>query len=237
VGDRVRILTANLWNGGADPQAFAELVAAQEVDVACLQELAPEQAEALARVLPHGVLEPARDHRGMGIALRRPATQRRIALPHRDAFVAELRPGDWPGLAHALEVINVHVMGPHVRPLVYGWRVRRGQLAGIASYLDTAVRQPRLLVGDLNATPLWRVYRRLASRLSDLAEEAARRRAARPPATWGPTPAWPRLLRIDHALGEGLRVEDARVVPLPWSDHSALIVDVTPAPPGETERG
>jgi endonuclease/exonuclease/phosphatase family metal-dependent hydrolase len=78
-----RLLTANLANGAADPSAFADLVEAAEPDVVAVQELAPEQAEALARVLPFGKLEPARDHHGMGIALRAPGSVRRLSLPYR----------------------------------------------------------------------------------------------------------------------------------------------------------
>ena len=226
MGDRIRVLTANLWNGGADPAGLAELVEAWAVDVACAQELGPDQAEALARVLPHGLLEPARDHSGMGIALRRPGALRRVELPGRDARVAELDPSHWPGLGESLEVISVHILGPH---LLRRWRQRRGQLHALECYLDRAPPRPRLLVGDLNATPLWPLYRRLARRLRDAPADVARRRGARPQRTWGPTPRSPRLLRIDHALAEGVHVEDARVVPLPGSDHSALVVDLGPA--------
>src|SRR5512134_2185567 len=65
-------------NGGADPAAFAELVRETGAEVVAAQELAPEQADALARVLGHGQLDPRRDYRGMGIRLARPA-----ALPRR----------------------------------------------------------------------------------------------------------------------------------------------------------
>jgi len=233
VGFQVRVLTANLWNGGADPVGFAELVAGAEVDVACVQELAPEQAEALARVLPEGRLEPARDHTGMGIALRRAAPLSRIDLPRRDARIAVLSAPGWPGLVQPLEVIAVHVSGPHVWPYWRSWRERRAQLRGLETYLRSAPHPFRLLVGDLNATPLWPVYRRLTRHLGDVHADAARRQGARPARTWGPTPGAPRLLRIDHALGRGLRCEAARVVRVPGGDHSALIVDVAPRSPEE----
>ena len=153
MSDRIRVMTANLWNGGADPDGFAELVQNLEADVVCVQELSPEQAEALGRVLPYGCLEPDRNHDGQGIALRRPAEMRRVELPRRDAHVAELGPAHWPGLAAPLEVIAVHVMGPHVPPWVTAWPVRRGQLHGLLRYLDATSPRPRALVGDLNATP------------------------------------------------------------------------------------
>ena len=87
---RLRILSANLANGKADAEAFADLVEAVEPDVVVAQELVPPQAEALARVLPFGKLEPAWDHNGMGIALRTPGTVRPLRLPYRSAFVAEV---------------------------------------------------------------------------------------------------------------------------------------------------
>jgi endonuclease/exonuclease/phosphatase (EEP) superfamily protein YafD len=226
VGGVVRVLTANLWNGGADPDEFAALVEACGADVVCAQELAPEQADALSRVLPHGALAPARDNTGMGIALRRPAALDRVELPHRDAHVARLDPVEWPELGAALEVIGVHILGPHVWPPWRAWPLRRGQLRALERYLAGDPERPRLLVGDLNATPLFRVYRRLAAHLRDVHREAARRRGARPASTWGPTPGWPRLLRIDHALAAGVEVEDVRVVAVPGADHSAVLVQL-----------
>jgi endonuclease/exonuclease/phosphatase (EEP) superfamily protein YafD len=228
MSDRVRVLTANLWNGVADPAGFAELVERLAVDVVCTQEMSPEQAEALVRVLPHGHLEPRRDHNGMGIALRRPADLRRVRLPKRDAHVAELDPGAWPGLAAPLEILSVHIVGPHVWPPQRSWPTRRGQLRGLTAYLDAAERRARVLVGDFNATRGFPVYQRLLRRLDDGHARAAHRRGRRPGATWGPTPRAPRILRIDHALTESVHVDDARVVPIPGSDHSALLVDLSP---------
>jgi endonuclease/exonuclease/phosphatase (EEP) superfamily protein YafD len=219
-------MTANLWNGGADPERFAGLVEASRADVVCVQELAPEQADALARVLPHGRLSPARDNTGMGIALRRPAELSRIALPCRDAHVAHLDAGAWPELPDGLEVIGVHVLGPHVWPPWRAWPLRRGQLVGLERYLAEAPPRARVMVGDFNATPAFRVYRRLAARLPDAHHEVARRRGTRPAATWGPTPGAPRMLRIDHALAEGVRVEDAQVLAIPGGDHSALLIEI-----------
>ena len=226
--DRVRVLTANLWNGVADPAGFAELVERLAADVVCTQEMSPEQAEALAGVLPNGHLEPRRDHNGMGIALRRPATLRRVSLPQRDAHVAELDPQNWPGLVAPLEILSVHIVAPHVWPPHRSWPVRRGQLRALADYLDAAERRARVLVGDFNATRGFPAYQRLLRRLDDGHARAAGRRGRRPGATWGPRPRVPRVLRIDHALTEFVHVDDARVVSIPGGDHSALVVDLSP---------
>lgn len=219
-------MTANLWNGGAEPRSLAELLEALCPDVLAIQELSHAQAEAIATVLPHGVLEPRDDHHGMGIALSRAARIRRIRLPGRDARVARLCPADWTGLATPLEVVNVHIWAPHVAPFWQALSHRRGQLRGLTRHLGEAPREPRLVCGDFNATPLWPLYRRLAAHLDDVALTHARRAGQAPTRTWGPWPGSPRLLRIDHVFARGLAPLDVRVVPLPGSDHSALVVDL-----------
>jgi endonuclease/exonuclease/phosphatase family metal-dependent hydrolase len=222
----IRCVSANLMNGGADPQAFAQLVMALEADVVAVQEIGPEQAEALRRVLSYGRLEAARDHSGMGIALRRPGSINRLPLHHRDAWIAALQPVHWPAAQVSIEVVNVHMAAPHRPSFWSSGARRRRQLRGLQTYLDASPHSPRLLVGDLNSTPLWPVYRRLTSRLADAASLVARRHGTRCAATWGPRPAGRRLARIDHALISGVDVEDFRVVRIEGSDHSAIVVDI-----------
>lgn len=231
----LRVLTANLWGGHADARAFAELVEEAGADVVAVQELGPEQAEALAARLPHGRLHPARGHDGMGIALRRPGSVHRVTLPRRDALVAELATDAWPELGVNVSVINAHLLAPHAPPWWRTARIRARQLRGLETHLEASGAGPRLLVGDLNATPLWPAYRRLAAHLEDAALLFARRHARRPLRTWGPWPGAPRLLRIDHALVAGMEVEALRVVPVRGSDHSALLVEVS-VPREEPER-
>jgi endonuclease/exonuclease/phosphatase (EEP) superfamily protein YafD len=223
----LRILSANLMNGGADPAAFAELVRATRAEVVAVQELAPEQADALAGVLGHGRLDPRRDHRGMGIALARPGRASRIRLRYRDAHAVELEPALWPGLAAPLEVLNVHMANAATlrRPLAQVAR-RRAQVAGLLAHLDASPERPRVLVGDLNATPLWPVYRRLASRLEDLAALHARRTGRRAARTWPRGLGRLRLVRIDHCLASGCEAARVEVLDLRGSDHYALLVEL-----------
>jgi endonuclease/exonuclease/phosphatase family metal-dependent hydrolase len=220
----LRLISANLRHGRADAGRFAELVREADADVVAVQELGPELAEVLAALLPHGKLEPTPDGMGMGVALRRPGAVERLPLPHRDAIVARLAPAEWPGLREHVEVMNVHISAPHTR-VPQSWRDRRGQVAGLEAYL-AAASGPRVLVGDLNATPAWPAYRRLASWLDDAALSVAAREGRAPARTWGPGPGTPRLLRIDHVLSDALEVHALRVVSLPGSDHSAVVVDV-----------
>jgi endonuclease/exonuclease/phosphatase (EEP) superfamily protein YafD len=221
----VRIVSANLWNGAVDPRAFADLIERLEPDAVATQEMSPEQAEALARVLPHGLLEPSRDFMGMGIALRDPAPVRRLGLPCRDARVTEIR-CERSGTRLELELLNVHIQAPHVARSWGTLRSRGGQLRGLVRHLEAAPQRRRVLVGDLNATPLWPLYRRLAARLTDAAVLAARHHGRAVERTWGPWPGGPRLLRLDHALVHGVAVDDFQVLPLPGGDHCAIVVDV-----------
>ena len=222
--DVLRLISANLRHGRADAAHFAELVRREDPDVVAVQELGPRLAEALAALLPHGKLEPTPDGMGMGVALRRPGAVERLVLPHRDACVARLSREDWPGLREAVEVMNVHISAPHTR-VPQSWRDRRGQVAGLEAYLATA-SGPRVLVGDLNATPAWPAYQRLAALLDDAAVLVAARAGRAPARTWGPGPGTPRLLRIDHVLCDALDVRDLRVLPLRGSDHSAVVVEL-----------
>lgn len=217
----LRLISANLRHGGADPAALRDLIERENAGIVAVQELGPKLAEMLGELLPHGKLEPTPDGLGLGVALRRPAAVERLTLPVRDARVARLETEDWPELDGRIEILNVHIAAPHTRD----WHRRGGQVTGLEAYLEK-VPGPRVLVGDLNATPSWPVYRRLAARLEDGAATVAKRVGRKPSRTWGPTESAPRLFRIDHVLVDAVEVHDVRVVPLRGSDHSAVVVDL-----------
>lgn len=223
---KLRLMTANLWSRRTDPSALADLLESLRPDVVALQELGPAQANAIANALPHGRLEPRAGYDGMGIALRHPSPVSSLALPHREACVARLAPGVWPGLDRTVEIVNVHVLAPHAPP---PWRtlgIRRAQVRGLTQWLDANPHPARIVCGDLNATPLWPAYRRLAERLTDVSLAHAARSRTRARRTWGPWHGAPRLLRIDHVFASGGRVLDCRAVPVAGSDHDAVVVDV-----------
>ena len=113
MGPKLRVLSANLWNGRALPDAFAELVSAMDVDVVAVQECTPEQAEALCQVMPYGLIQPSYVG-GMGIALKRPGDVERVELPKRPAYCVQLTPENWPGLGQSVEIVNVHFAAPHI---------------------------------------------------------------------------------------------------------------------------
>ena len=227
----IRILTANLLGDGADAAALIDRIEELRIDVACVQELGRPLAEALARALPGGRLGPDETGRGLGIACRRDAQVETFPLAKRDGWVARLTPDSWDQLAEPIEIVNVHIMAPHVWPYFPNFHTRRAQVSGLLDFLDRDPRTPRAVLGDFNASPIWPVYRRMRARFTDAAL-AARDGACAP--TW---PHVPRiglrgLLRIDHCFVAGLTAIDARVVPIPGSDHLGLCVDLAVASDG-----
>ena len=93
-------------------------------------------------------------------------------------------------------------------------------LDAILEYI-AAKRMPRILVGDMNGSPAWRTYKRLAEQLQDAAVAAG---TAAP--TWGYRPGTPAMLRIDHAFVEGVIPLATHTVRIKGSDHWALVVDL-----------
>jgi len=231
-GQTIRILSANLWNGRADPEAFADLIDALQVDVVAVQEMTPEQAYAIQSVLPHGELQPDRHHNGMGIVLRRPAKMSSIPMHCRDARVAHLDPSEWPELVEPLEIINIHVVAPQVLLPQPAFVVRPHQVRILRSHIQRRPGAQRVVVGDLNSTPLYPAYWRIKSHLTDAAVAVARKSRRVVGRTWGPWSRSPRLLRIDHGFVSGLDVHGFDVVHVPGSDHSAIVMDVSPAGAG-----
>jgi len=240
MGSHLRVLSGNLMNGRADPEAFVDLILESGADVAVTQELSPEQADALGRVFPYGRLEPALDFTGMGIALRGPAAFDRVPLACRDARIARLDPAHWPALSGALEIVNIHFASPGLG--WFGWSryaLRRAQCRGLLEYLERTPGRTRAVLGDFNATPAWPLYRVIAQRFEDLALTHARSRGAKPARTWARWVGGPPLLRIDHCFGSGVRVDGFQVVAIRGSDHSGLVVDLSVeacAPPGVPDR-
>jgi endonuclease/exonuclease/phosphatase family metal-dependent hydrolase len=219
---KLRLISANLGQGAVEPQSFAGRVKAIGPDVVAVQEVSQEQAAALVRVLREGDAAPGGGPRDVAIFLRGSAKAYPLSLGHGTAWVAEAAVE-----GGSIEVINMHVRAPNMLPLWRSARYRRRQLRAIEAYLDGMPPRPRVLVGDLNSTPLWPFYRRLARRLDDAALVVARRAGVRPSPTWGPWVGGPRLFRIDHIFVEALVVEDLRVIPIEGGDHSAVVADLS----------
>lgn len=208
-----RVLTANLYNGRADPAGLARVLEELRPDFMAAQELAPDAAEVIADRFPHGMVAPAEDHTGMALVGHDPLPVRRQPLPHRDALVAE----------NEMTIWCVHLANPVDMPPP--WTARRRQVEELVARVEES-RGPTLLLGDLNSTPVWPAYRRLTRHLQDGVAEWARAAGRRPARTWGYRPWLPAFLRIDHALMRDLKVDGSFTVRIPGCDHRGLVVDV-----------
>lgn len=218
----LRLMTANLLNGGADAHRLGEILDDVRPDIVCAQEMAPDAAAAIGERYPHGWLDPRLDNEGRGVASRFPGQFGRLPM--------KVRPGIWARLSvddSQLLLVNLHLINPIEFPSWRSVRRRTGQLDDLFHWIDEQGEQgPIVVAGDINASPRWPAYRRLASRWSDLVAETGAESGSGPSATWGWRPGWPRMLRIDHVFGAGVRAFSASVHPIRGSDHAALVVDL-----------
>jgi len=237
-----RILTYNVHrclgtDGRLSPERIADVIAAYEPDVVALQELdvgrlrsgGVDQAHAIARALGmhvhfHASLRVLEEQYGNAILTHRPSQlvkaealpgwARRPSLEPRGALWASVQLG-----GTEVQVINTHL----------GLR-RHERLAQIDALLGPhwlghqACREPVIVLGDFNATPQGRVYRRLAAHLCDAQAEA---HLPKPKATF---PSRLPMLRIDHVfVSRSIRVLRVETVRTPLariaSDHLPLLVE------------
>jgi endonuclease/exonuclease/phosphatase family metal-dependent hydrolase len=215
----LRILTINLFNDLALPEALATAVQATAPDLVAAQELGPESAAVLAATFPHGRLVPALDHSGRGLVGRAPLEIGEIDIGGRPALVAALTDEEW-ALATPPEVVSVHLMNPVGRPVAKTNRLRRQQIRRLEQYV-AANPMPRAIVGDMNASPVWPAYRQLAQLGADAARASGSAQR-----TWAPRWWMPRLLRIDHAFVTGMTPRHTHIVTVRGTDHSGLVVDL-----------
>ncbi|MGH8223426.1 MAG: endonuclease/exonuclease/phosphatase family protein [Woeseiaceae bacterium] len=219
----IRVLSCNLYSGRADPGALLGIVERDGVDIVCAQELSRPLAAALSRHLPYGDVTHEQIVRGNGIASRFPVDISRIRMPKRDGFVAALSPQHWGGLPCPIEIVNVHISGPHLWPYFPHPVCRHRQLEALLAERAARVDVPHAILGDFNSSPIWTVYRRMAARYVD-----AMAASGTPRNTWPRVPALGirGLLRIDHCFLRGLAARATAVVELPGSDHFGLRVDL-----------
>ncbi|MGH8951679.1 MAG: endonuclease/exonuclease/phosphatase family protein [Acidimicrobiia bacterium] len=215
-------MTANLLNDKADPADLAGILDRLQPDLVVTQELGPGAAEVIADRFAHHDLRPEIDHRGRGIASQLPARFGEIPLPWRPGLWGEMEVGP-----RRLVLATVHMRNPTVLPWWTSVRIRGRQLDALFDWAESVGRDETLVVaGDMNASPSWPVYKRLAGRWDDLVAASALSSGAEIRPTWAWRPGWPRMLRIDHVFGTGARVVTTRVEPVRGSDHAAVIVDL-----------
>ncbi len=237
-----RILTYNVHrclgtDGQLSPARIADVIAAYEPDVVALQEVdvgrartgGVDQAGAIAQALGmhvhfHASMRIHQEEYGNAILTRRPShLVKAEALPGLAKKPAlEPRGALWASVN--LSGTDVQVINTHL-----GLR-RHERLAQIDALLGPhwlghrACREPVILLGDFNASPRSRAYRRLTSHLWDAQATSP---LPRPRATF---PSRLPILRIDHVfVSRSIRVQRVETVRTPLarvaSDHLPLLVE------------
>lgn len=222
-GPTLRLLTANLLAGAADPDAVLRLVREHRVDVLALQEFTPQAQQQLHRqglpaLLPYRQATPEAGTTGSALYSRFPLTgggTRRNEGGFNQAHGSLAVPGAPPVLAE-----SAHPMAPYaVHVLPYWWTDLRAQPPA------TPDGPLRVLAGDFNATLDHAPLRRL---LDTGYVDAADAVGAGLTGTWGPYDGDPiPPVAIDHVLVDRrIAVRAVTVHPLPGSDHRAVFAEL-----------
>jgi endonuclease/exonuclease/phosphatase (EEP) superfamily protein YafD len=224
-GATIRVMSANLLAGAADPVALTGLVKDNNVDVLALQEFTPEFELALHdagidSLLPYHVAYPKEAVFGSAIFAR---------LPLADDGL-RVNPPDF-GQAKALMTVNgrsipiesVHTRSPSDKQATSWWN---GSFA-VQPKADRADKNGsiHILAGDFNATLDHSPMRALiATGYRDAADVMGK----------GLTPTWPydgrRLppVTLDHVLVDvRVGVNAYEVFRLPGSDHRPILAELT----------
>lgn len=229
----LRVMTANLYHGLADPVTLLRLVEANRVDLLALQEYTFGAhrrllAAGLAGALAYHVTEP--DHDGFGAALfSRFPTRRGPARVNPGGYRNATAVLSLPG-AGRITIESAHPAAPYHPRAIHDW------YAGQATQLPaTPDGELRLLMGDFNATLDHAALRRLL-RTGYRDAASAVGRGLLP--TWRhdriPAPA----VTLDHILVDcRAAVRAVAVHRLPGSDHRAVSAELLLPGPGSTGPG
>ena len=216
---RIRLVALNVHTGNARHDLVEAFLRASEADVILLTEVDDRwltQLAGLTNRWPHQLREPRDDNFGIALLSRWPWTQARVItlgeaeLPSVEARIVR---GD-----RRLWVIGTHPLPPGTSAQA---TLRDGQLQAIARRV-AELAGPRVLAGDLNATPWSPAFRGLEQR-SGLRDTLRGR---------GYQASWPAGfplfgIPLDHALiSPDLRVLDRRLGPRVGSDHRPLILEL-----------
>ena len=227
----VRVLTANLGLGQADPRGVVALADAT-ADVLVLQEMTPQAANALSAagvdaIFPHRAIDPQPMAAGIGVWSRHPIVGAAPVPGYQMPMLsARIRV---PGVRFDATVLAVHLAAPWVQPL----RWFRGDIEQLPSTLDALARDAGsgavIVAGDLNATYDMRPFRAL---LDEGYRDAAEQAGAGLTRSYPSRPWRPPVVGIDHVLVRNGTATSAYTVTVPGSDHRGLATTIDlPADP------
>jgi endonuclease/exonuclease/phosphatase family metal-dependent hydrolase len=218
-GIALRVMTANLYQGRADPATIVALVREHRVDVLSLQELTPEEvakldAAGLRRLLPYRDVDARGGASGTGLFASRPL--RRLPQINALGLMAEPRALVRVDGAPPVEIEAVHPPPP-LHAQVGVWQRMLREIPAVERTRPTL----RIVAGDFNATLDHRELRRVLDRgfvdAADATGEGLR-------TTWPAGRRLPPEITIDHVLIDPrIAARALSVHTVPRSDHRAVI--------------
>lgn len=232
-GPTLTVMAYNVLGFNLATSNVVEAIRASQADVIALQELNPENAEAIERelmeVYPYQILNPQNGVTGSGVISRYPLRP-----------TGEHLPGGWIGTPHVLELDfdgqPVTLIRFHAYAGINNVAPREAQARIIADFV-AAHPGPFIAAGDLNATDMSFAYRLLTGQLRDSWREAgwgfgqtfpgaASVGSSRPTLAGIPVPMW--LVRIDYIFhSDDFTAAAARIGP--WdgaSDHRPVVAEL-----------
>jgi len=169
------VMTFNLLGREDWPLDQVAVIRGEDPDLVCLQELNPSVARALEQKLgeayPYQYVRPESGVEGMGVISKYPLRESGAHLPLQwvgPPLILEL---DWEGLP--ITVVNFHMIPTNTLSLqrISQENDYRRRLAGALVELARG-RDPAILCGDSNTTPLTQAYQILSGELRDAWAEA-----------------------------------------------------------------
>lgn len=221
----VRVLTANLRLGRADPAALVA-IARERADLLAVQELTPELANSLIQQgieqhFRYRVLDARPYAAGVGIWSRhRIVRSGQIPGYTLGAVRADIRV---PDAADDVIAVSIHLVGNWPQP-IDTWRDEITKLSGtLESVAGGAGGAAAVVAGDLNATFDMQPFRRLLRNgIRDAAEQSGAGLTRSIPAET----AVPPLVGIDRILTLNSSATNVETVRIPGSDHLGLSATV-----------
>jgi endonuclease/exonuclease/phosphatase family metal-dependent hydrolase len=239
----IRIVTYNVHrclgvDGMLSPKRIASVIASREPDIVALQEVdvgrartgGIDQAHAIAHELDmqmhfHSVLQVMEEKYGDAILTTRPSQLVRSGMLPGRSRLRKLEPRGALWVSVDFDGTTLHVINTHLGLTRHERRVQVDALLGPGWTMHPECTDPFILLGDFNAVPQGRTYRRLSARLGDAQLALGPRRAL-------PTfPSRLPMLRLDHIfVSRSVTVRNVEIVRTGLtrvaSDHLPLVVDV-----------
>jgi endonuclease/exonuclease/phosphatase (EEP) superfamily protein YafD len=221
----VRVFTANVRMGDANPHSFVES-ARRTADLVAVQELTPQETRrfseaGLSEQFPYSVLKPAAGASGIGLWSRFPIEA--VLQDHWPGCAVVSARVRVPGLRTDLTFASVHVIAPHPK-LFDQWHRGINSADVVMQWLAKSAGAGSVIVaGDFNSTPDMREYREL---LSNGYRDGVEQSGAGFAPTYPGNEPYPPLITIDHVVIRNATASSVKSVTVPGSDHRGLIATV-----------